>query len=346
MTSSAAPRSMRVVHAFNAAGPQELSVSVGELVQAIAPDEAGWTKVRASRRGANGANQNMEGFVPTSYLKQESAPSAPPAGLRAAPPPPPSGASHTTTTTTAAARSVAAEHAECTICYGEMFEKPAGALMNSSDKRACRHFLHFDCAQNFASTAPRKTCPICRTPFASIKQVPDLDKDPRGWFSCVDADGNGRLSKAEVLEVLKALFAVDVKLLEKNVDSLWSRWDRDGNGEVDFSELCGPGGLLSYVRNHFARKRRAPPPALTLINREEFFTYWDEDGNGTLEEEEIVRAVVKTLRLDAAKVGMVREYLRNIWAIVDPDNSGEVDLKEFIGSDGLGEMLIANLSFV
>jgi hypothetical protein len=146
-----------------------------------------------------------------------------------------------------------------------------------------------------------------------------------------------------VVEVLKALLAVDYKELERNADYLWPRWDTDQSGELDFNELCGKGGLLMYVRSHFARKRRASPPLLSMSNLEDFFTYWDEDGNGTLELEEIVRAVVKTLKLSPSTISFVRDYLKSIWPQVDPDNSGEVDLQEFKQRDGLGEMLVASL---
>jgi len=40
-------------------------------------------------------------------------------------------------------------------------------------------------------------------------------------------------------------------------------------------------------------------------------------------------------------VRSIREYLDNVWAFIDPDGSGEVDMNEFLQRDGLGEMLVA-----
>jgi Ca2+-binding EF-hand superfamily protein len=336
----------RVKYEFKAEHADELSVKLGEIVASDYREEDGWLKVKVSRRGANGQNQTIEGLVPVSYLQEEATPTAPPlpAGRRAPPPVPMSVSSVASTVKP----SIAEEHAECTICYVEMHERPAAVLLGgpNKDKRVCRHFLHLECAENLLkSNGARSCCPLCRSPFTAVKRVPDFDIDPHAWFKCVDADGSGSLSKSEVLEVLKALLAVDYQALERNVDSLWSRWDMDGSGEVDYQELCDKKtGLLVYVRSHFARKKMLPPPRLTLSTREEWFHFWDEDGNGTLEEEEIVRALVKTFQIRPEKIGETRDTVRAVWGIFDVDNSGAVDLSEFISRDGLGETLIASLA--
>jgi Ca2+-binding EF-hand superfamily protein len=331
-------RKYRVKYDFASQDKEELSCKVGELVSSSTEPDGGWLKVNKSVKG--GKNKVLEGLVPVSYLVEEKRPSAPqldiPAGRRAPPAVP------------AVFQSVAIDHAECTICYDEMASRKCAVLLSANRKRACRHFLHEDCGKNLFDNN-RRTCPICRAPFAFVSAVPSFDENPKLWFECVDADGNGALSKVEVLEVLKALFALDNKALEKNVDTLWTRWDKDGSGEVDFQELCDKKtGLLVYVRSHFARLKQAPPPRLGLSTREEWFQYFDEDGNGSLGKEEIVRALIKSFRLssDLRKVEEIRNVLENVWMIFDSDGSGEIELSEFIQRDGLGETLIASLQGV
>jgi len=277
-------------------------------------------------------NEVAEGLVPFSYL-EDITPAAPPKSASHRPPP--------AAPTPSAPKSLAEENGECPICYYDWQAKPACVLMRVDGKRTCRHFLHKECVEKMAVESKNKSCPLCRQPWHTLKVVPDCDTDPLGWFSCVDYDQNGRLSKTEVMDVLGILLNVDNKALEKNIETLWAYWDPDGSGDVDYNECCGKAGLIQYVKQHFAKARGKPPPALSPSTREEFFTYWDEDGNGTLEKEEIVRAVIKTLRLETSKIRAVKEYLDNIWAFIDPDNSGEIDLQEFIQRDGLGEMLIA-----
>jgi len=49
------------------------------------------------------------------------------------------------------------------------------------------------------SKTNESNCPECGAPFTETKLIPDLCKDPRGWFQVVDADCGGNLSKQEVL---------------------------------------------------------------------------------------------------------------------------------------------------
>jgi Ca2+-binding EF-hand superfamily protein len=336
----------RVQFDFRAEHPDELSCKLGDIVFSSATPANGWLKVKQSKRGQSGGNETVQGLVPVGYLAEhkESTPT-PVVPHRAAPSAPKPVAAVPSAPSIA---NVAVEHAECAICYEEMVARPIAILLNTQGKRACRHFLHVDCATDLCFKANRKDCPICRAPYVQVAPLVDFDKNPKKWFDSVDADGNASLSKAEVGEVLKATMAIDYKALEKNVDALWGRWDKDGSGEVDFAELCDQKiGLLVYVRAHFARVKGVPPPPLNPKNLEIWFAHWDEDGNGTLEKEEIVRALIKTFKLstDLKRVQDMRDVVETIWSIFDHDNSGTVDLAEFISRDGLGESLCASLSF-
>mmetsp|Transcript_31026 Transcript_31026/g.38322 ORF Transcript_31026/g.38322 Transcript_31026/m.38322 type:complete len:87 (-) Transcript_31026:152-412(-) len=80
-----------------------------------------------------------------------------------------------------------------------------------------------------------------------------------------------------------------------------------------------------------------------------FFAFWDEDGSGELEKEEVVRAIVKTYRLDFIDLGRVvavRSVVDAVWDIFDQDKSGGVSRDEFTRRDGLGDSLAAQLNYL
>ena len=344
----------RVLYDFEAQGPTEISCKKDEIVTGLsAQPNNGWLQIKVSRPGTGLANASKQGLIPFSYLAEipravpTHRPAPPPPVPRAAPSAPPLPSQPSPTVSMAPeVKNVAVEHAECAICYDEMTSQPSSVLINAGGKRPCRHFLHKSCAEGLLR-ANQKTCPICRAPFVKLADVPDFDANPKNWFGIVDANGDGTLSKGEVIEIMKATMAIDYKALEKNVDNLWPRWDHDGSGEIDFNELCHPKlGLLVYVRAHFARIKREPPPELNIRNLEIWFTYWDEDGNGSLEKEEILRALIKTFKLSStpARLKEMREMLDVLWPLFDSDGSGEVELGEFIARDGLGESLCASMA--
>jgi Ca2+-binding EF-hand superfamily protein len=329
----------RLKHDFVAEHPDELSCKAGEIVNSVALPNGGWIKVRTCRKDA----QVQQGLVPYGYLEIDGSKQI--EQVRSASSVPATTFQSSLMATKTHPYNVAVEHAECSICYDEMTAMPCCVLLNSKMERSCRHFLHLACAQHLLE-AGRKECPICRAPFVAANQIPDFDVNPKQWFECVDADRSKSLSKYEVLEVMKALMAIDYRALEKNVDALWPRWDKDNSGEIDFQELCDPKtGLLVYVRSHFARVKRSPPPELDRHNLEVWFCYWDEDGGGTLEKEEVLRALIKTFKLSSnfGTVNNLREIIGNVWMIFDSDGSGSVELGEFIARDGLGESLCASL---
>merc|ERR1712070_681175 len=71
----------------------------------------------------------------------------------------------------------------------------------------------------------------------------------------VDWDGNGKLSKKEVVEALKAQLPVDYRQLDAEIDdprspfnSYWKKWDRDGSGTIEPGEVVQIAGI---VRRHY-----------------------------------------------------------------------------------------------
>uniref|UniRef100_A0A0G4H6Z1 Calmodulin n=1 Tax=Chromera velia CCMP2878 TaxID=1169474 RepID=A0A0G4H6Z1_9ALVE len=250
------------------------------------------------------------------------------------------------TSTTSTMRSCDAneEYAECPICFDELYKEPQ-AVLTWRGRRCCQHVFHKRCVGDMRR-ARQKHCPLCRRDFDDTLDVPDPTKDPRGWFRVVDLDGNGKLDRKEVIEVLKAALPVDWKKLEARLDNLWRQWDLDGSGFISEREMLDPQrGLLVWVRNHMdVRRNRGPPPD---IRREKsgWFRYWDENSNGSLDKEEVCRAFIKTFNLsrDSEKVAGVRALLDALWVEFDPDGSGGIDEGEFVQREGLADTILANI---
>lgn len=210
--------------------------------------------------------------------------------------------------------------------------------------------MHQQCAEAM-QCAGRFSCPECRAPFDSVQPLPHLTPANIGeWFRAVDVDGDGRLSKTEVLTVLKAQYKLDWRALEQHIDLLWAKWDQDGSGDLALEELTAPGGLVHYVTGiHIDGSFAAPPPMQrppppSLQNVAQWFRYWDEDGNGSLDMQEVQRALLKTFELgdDLRAVQTMRETLDAVWPLFDHDGNGDISFGEFTATHGLGETLAAS----
>jgi len=171
--------------------------------------------------------------------------------------------------------------------------------------------------------------------------------DPDGWFSIVDINRDGLLSRDEVREVLRAQVDVDPVLIDEILPALFRQADSDQDGLITREELMRPeSGLLAYVRDNMPRRPVAPPPPPDLSrDKAGWFRFFDADGTGTLSKDEVLRALTQTLGLceEAGKVAELRSTLDNIWTVFDTDGSGAVDGAEFIARDGLADTLAATL---
>ena len=97
------------------------------------------------------------------------------------------------------------------------------------------------------------------------------------------------------------------------------------------------------MREAFARtEANAAIPDL-VSDKTGWFTYWDEDNSGELDQEEVVRALLKTLNMtsDQAQVRNMRSTVSAIWPIFDDDGSGTISREEFLKTDGLADTVIA-----
>ena len=189
-----------------------------------------------------------------------------------------------------ASLSTSALHTECCICFDSLYERPS-ATLTLRGANACPHFFHLECAQELCGHSSMH-CPQCRLPFDNIKEVPRASEDPDGWFFCVDVEGDGRLSRTQVLNVLLTQFPLDWRKTEEALPTLWERWDRDGSGFISRQEFMDPdGGLLAFVRAHLLHLPTEPPAGATPA---QWFRYFDDDHSGSLTRPQCMRALVKS----------------------------------------------------
>lgn len=245
--------------------------------------------------------------------------------------------------------SAAVKHAECPICFEPLFRGAIGVFLNERGRRVSQHFYNLDAAREWLSSGSGQ-CPLTRKPIHSVLPVPDVREDPEAWFKAVDVDGDGRLSRREVVEALKAQLPVDNEALDAaaadNSHWMWQQWDLDGSGYIERSELVEPQGLVAYVSTVFKREDEERVPEISA-NKQAWYDYWDEDGSGTLEKEEVVRALLKTLKLtsDPARVTLMRSTIDAIWPVFDTDGSGSIERDEFLQpGEGLADTIIATMS--
>jgi len=244
----------------------------------------------------------------------------------------------------------ALKHAECPICFEPLHASPVGVFLDEKGKRVSPHFFNLAAAREWLGTGNGR-CPLTRQRIASVAPVPDLRHDPKGWWRVVDVDGDGKLSRHEVLEAIKAQLPVDTdKIDEAMADPqhwMWEQWDKDRSGFIEESEALQTGGLLDFVREVFAMSESRPDSIPDMRHdKDGWYRYWDEDGDGSLDREEVLRALLKTLKLttDPARVHQMRETISEIWPIFDTDGSGAIDREEFLRpSDGLADTIIATM---
>lgn len=154
------------------------------------------------------------------------------------------------------------EEDTCAICCEELHRGPTSVLKDNRGRRVCRHYYHTRCLRLIESAEIRQ-CPLCRRDFNRVEEVPSPTKNPRGWFRTVDADGSMQLSKTEVVDALGAVFPIDSKLLEENLDVLWERWDSKKSGAISLPEFeNSEHGLLQWVKKnqHYRAKKTTATP--------------------------------------------------------------------------------------
>lgn len=86
---------------------------------------------------------------------------------------------------------------DCAFCHFPLW-KFQSAVMRYQRARVCSHMLHAHCARHLLRCSTKQnrcTCPVCGSEFSESMPMPDIAKDPRGWFYAVDFAQRKRLTQ-------------------------------------------------------------------------------------------------------------------------------------------------------
>lgn len=262
---------------------------------------------------------------------------------------PPSASAPSSSSPPSIPQSTAVKHAECPICFEPLHHAPVGVFLGRNQRRVSPQFFNLAAAREWLRSG-NGFCPLTRNPITSVLEVPSILEDRDGWFKAVDFDGDGQLSRREVVECLKAQLPVDNNALDKAASDsnhwMWQQWDSDGSGFIERKELLDPQGLAAYVRTAFKKHNQDSGPPDIKADKIAWYEFWDEDDSGSLDKEEVVRALLKTLKLthDQAQVQKMRSAIEAVWCIFDDDGSGSIERDEFLRpGDGLADTIIATV---
>jgi len=133
----------------------------------------------------------------------------------------------------------------------------------------------------------------------------------REAFSLFDKDGDGRITREELAEVMQSL--VSQRATPDEIADMIHNMDSDGNGTIEFEEFLDH---MLLTGNHGEKDQNEE---LT-----EAFKIFDKDGNGLIsrdELEQVMRSLGERLTTEEV-VEMINE--------ADIDGDGQIDYKEFV----------------
>jgi hypothetical protein len=200
---------------------------------------------------------------------------------------------------------------------------------------------------------------------AAVVQVPDPLHEVESWYKLVDIDGDGHLSREEVVQALRALLPLDLSALDAATSSeeMWDAFDPDHSGTIELEELSCRGGLLSYIQSTFGRAASKVSPHHNLhhkprhstllhhyslehnlplfdratsqvqvevpipdiaTDRMAWFRFFDKDDSNSLDKDECVRAIIKTIDFgtDLNRIAAVRTQVDTLWSLFDTEGTG------------------------
>jgi len=127
-------------------------------------------------------------------------------------------------------------------------------------------------------------------------------------FTALDADGNGVLSRQELLDGYKNIFPTKgAEEIEQIVDELMDNVDINNKGEINFTEFV----VAAMNREKLLHSRQI----------EKAFKMFDEDGNGFIDLNELKTAMSGVKLRDDEWRELILKY--------DADNDGVVSIFKF-----------------
>jgi hypothetical protein len=141
-------------------------------------------------------------------------------------------------------------------------------------------------------------------------------EDPEAWYAALDVARNGKVSCSEVVDALHATLRVKSQWLQQNFG-----FPGKYNSTISARECEA---LLLDIDQKFTASAKASKSKVPNVQqRHAWFDHWDVNGAGLLTQEEVTRALLKTLReFDALTI---HDAVASLWPQVDEFNSGLVD---------------------
>ena len=164
-----------------------------------------------------------------------------------------------------------------------------------------------DSLQNIRAFRSATTLKDAVLTFITTQTLSSKDtRDMREVFARIDTNGDGKISKEELVTVYSELMS-DTEAKEI-VDLIMREVDTDGSGFMDYTEFLKAGMDQKQL--------------LSMKNLERAFSLFDRDGSGTISIAEIRKVLASGSEED-----------ESIWASIlseaDENGDGEIDVKEF-----------------
>lgn len=188
---------------------------------------------------------------------------------------------------------------------------------NAADKNKQNKVKLFLCGMKRPSFK-RRGSKKDNVPFAITTLTTELGlsqqqiQEYREAFTLVDKDGDGRITTAELSNVMQFL---KNSVSQEQVEVMINQADIDGNGTVEFDEFL----------KMMARRKQQPDESKSLDDQmREFFKVFDRDGNGFIDAQELHYTMTNLGEKisDADVKEMIRE--------ADLDGDGRINYEEFI----------------
>lgn len=160
------------------------------------------------------------------------------------------------------------------------------------------------CLKAFRSEQKLKTAAAS---YIGSQLISKSEKEKLGKiFKSLDANGDGQLSKEEIMNGYEEHFG---KLLnEDEIDKLFNDVDTDKSGSIDYSE---------FIVATMSSKKNMSEEKLTAA-----FKLFDTDGNGTISPEELKSVLCSSGQISDETVDQILKQ-------ADENNDGEIEFDEF-----------------
>ena len=126
-------------------------------------------------------------------------------------------------------------------------------------------------------------------------------------FKALDKNGDGKLSKEEIMDGFENIYGRHVD--EDEMDEMFKQMDLDGSGTIEYTEFIA--ASMNQKQMNSKEKMNAA------------FKLFDKDNSGTISAQEIKEV------LGAGKGGITEKAIEEIIKEVDEDENGEISLDEF-----------------